>query len=143
MYKVIWLLKRKEGITLEQFRAHYENSHSVLGKKYLGHLLLEYRRNYNAGTMGGDVPTAESGGGGAFGPVDFEYDCIVEWVMPSEEAFEEIMRIFADPEIGQIFYEDEEHFLDRKSVLLFKCDVSDTGTGDGHGTLERVAQSEG
>jgi hypothetical protein len=38
MFKVMWLLKRKKGITFEQFRDHYENSHSILGKKYLGHL---------------------------------------------------------------------------------------------------------
>src|SRR3954462_14233770 len=72
MYKVMWLLKRKRGITLDQFRDHYENSHSVLGNKYLGHLLIHYKRNYKTEVWGGDVPTAESGGGGAFGPREWE-----------------------------------------------------------------------
>jgi hypothetical protein len=135
MYKIMWLLKRKKGITLDQFRDHYENSHSVLGQKYLGHLMIEYRRNYKTETWGGGVPTA-AGGGGGFGPMEWEFDCIAEWVMPDEEAFNEIMRIFADPVIGKIFYDDEENFLDRSSVTLIKCDTRDTGTGDGAETLK-------
>ena len=134
MYKVMWLLKRKPGITLEQFRDHYENSHAILGKKYLGHLLVHYKRNYKTGIWGGGVPTED--GGSSFGPREWDYDCIAEWGMPDEAAFDEIMRIFADPEIGKIFYEDEEHFLDRGSVTLIKVDCRDTGTGDGEETLK-------
>jgi hypothetical protein len=141
MVKVIWLLKRKDGITPEQFRNHYENSHVKMAHKYLGHLMIEYRRNYKGETWGGGVPTSASGEdakGGGFGPIDWEYDCIAEWVMPNQEALDEINRIFADPVIGKEFNQDEEHFLDRGSVLMFKCnegDVVDNGTGDGHATL--------
>jgi hypothetical protein len=46
MVKLIFLLKRKPGITPEQFRAHYENSHSRHAQKYIGHLLIGYHRNY-------------------------------------------------------------------------------------------------
>ena len=49
MFKVIWLLRRKPGITIEQFRAHYENSHARLAQKYFGDLLLSYKRNYETG----------------------------------------------------------------------------------------------
>ena len=133
MFKVMWLLKRKKGITLEQFRDHYENSHSILGKKYLGHLLIDYKRNYKVGTAGGGVPTDPKGSGLA--AREWEYDWVAERVMPNEEAFEEIMSLFADPVIGKIFHDDEEHFLDRESVLLVKCDTRDTGTGDGAETL--------
>jgi hypothetical protein len=133
MFKVMWLLKRKKGITFEQFRDHYENSHSILGKKYLGHLFIDYKRNYKVGTAGGGVPTDPQGSGLA--AREWEYDCVAEWVMPNEEAFDEIMSLFADPVIGKVFHDDEEHFLDRESVLLVKCDTRDTGTGDGAETL--------
>jgi hypothetical protein len=132
MYKVMWLLKRKAGISHAQFREHYENSHVKLAHKYIGHLMLEYKRNYKTETWGGGVPT-EVGGG--FGPVEWDYDCVTEWVMPNEAAFDEINAIFADPVIGKIFHDDEEHFLDRDSILLIKCDVVDNGCGDGAGTL--------
>lgn len=124
MFKVMWLLKRKPGITHEQFRTHYERSHVVMAHKYIGHLLVEYKRNYKTETWGGGVPTEQGGG---FGPVDWPYDCVTEWVMPDEAAFNEINRIFADPVIGKKFHDDEEHFLDREAVLLIKCDVVDTG----------------
>ena len=125
MFKVMWLLKRKAGITHEQFRNHYERSHVVMAHKYIGHLMIEYKRNYKTETWGGGVPTEKGGG---FGPVDWPYDCVTEWVMPDEAAFNEINRIFADPVIGKEFHDDEENFLDRESVLLIKCNVVDTGT---------------
>ena len=56
MYKVMWLLKRKAGISHAQFREHYENSHAKLAHKYIGHLMLEYKRNYKTETWGGGVP---------------------------------------------------------------------------------------
>lgn len=132
MYKVMWLLRRKAGISHAEFREHYENSHVKLAHKYIGHLMLDYKRNYKIETWGGGVPT-DTGGG--FGPVEWAYDCVTEWVMPDEAAFDEINRIFADPVIGKIFHDDEEHFLDRDSILLIKCSVVDTGCGDGQGTL--------
>lgn len=125
MFKVIWLLRRKAGITPEAFRHHYETSHAALAREHFGELLLRYTRNYKTETWGGGVPTAASGegaAGGGFGPIDWPYDCIAEWVMPNEAAFAEINRRFADPVIGKAFHDDEEHFLDRDSVLLFKCD---------------------
>jgi hypothetical protein len=122
MFKVMWLLKRKQGITHEQFRNHYERSHVVMAHKHIGHLLIEYRRNYKTETWGGGVPTEKGGG---FGPVDWPYDCVTEWVMRDAAAFDEINRIFADPVIGKEFHDDEEHFLDREAVLLIKCNVVD------------------
>lgn len=140
MLKVIWFLKRKEGITPEYFREQYEG-HSRLAQKYIGDLLLEYRRNYKVETWGGGSTTAKSGenlAGGGFGPIDYEYDCLAEWVLEDEAALEKINLIFADPEIGGVFYEDEEKFLDRDAILMFKCDVADTGAGDGSGRPVRL-----
>lgn len=137
MYKVLWFLKRKPGITHEQFRDHYENSHAVLAQKYLGHLMLEYRRNYRTEVWGGGVI---AGGGSGFTQREWDYDCVAEWVTPDEAAFDAIMKLFSDPRIGRIFYEDEEHFLDRDAIMLIKCDSRDTGTGDGAETF-RLGQT--
>ena len=123
MFKIIWLLKRKAGVSFEQFRDHYENSHSVLGRKYFGHLMLGYRRNYNLAHQAG-------GHAAAVGMRLSEYDCIAEWELRDEEAFGEFKRIFADKEISRIFLDDEEHFLDSQSTRLVICDTQDTGTAD-------------
>jgi hypothetical protein len=122
MYKVMWLLKRKPGITDEQFREHYEKSHAELGKRYIGHLMLGYHRNYDAAKAAG----------AAFGtPLSSvtDYDCIAEWLMRDAAAFEEAMRIMAEPDTLAIFREDETHFLDSAATRLLRCDTCDTGTG--------------
>lgn len=132
MYKIMWLLKRKPGVTFEQFRDHYERSHSVLGQKYFGHLLVSYKRNYDsAKANGGDGGSTDSG-----------FDCITEWVMPNAEAFDEIFRLLADPAIGAIFREDETHFLDPKQTKLVRCDLRDTGPGDGAEALKLAAADQ-
>jgi hypothetical protein len=133
MFKVLWFLSRKKGITREEFREHYEQSHAVLAHEYIGHLLIEYRRNYCVGSSGGGVPTDPGGSG--LSSRRWEYDCVAEWVMADENAFEEILAVFADPVVGKIFHDDEEHFLDRSSVVLVKYDTRDTGTGTGQKTL--------
>jgi hypothetical protein len=135
MFKVIWLLKRKPGISRQQFREHFERTHVPLAHKYLGHLFAEYRRSYPTETFSGGDPRQEGGG---FGPVEWEHDCISEWVMHDEAAFNELNRIMADPVIGKAFRDDEENFLDRKGFVMIKCDEVNTGTGDGHGALART-----
>jgi hypothetical protein len=130
MYKVIWMLRRKPGISFAQFRDHYESSHAVLGETYFGHLMLSYTRNYNV-----PLPTP----GPAASPIEraiaakqSSYDCITEWVLRNEQALTEVFALLFDPVVGKLFHEDEEHFLDRSSVELVVCDVRDArpGTAD-------------
>lgn len=123
MYKVLWFLARKQGISHEQFRAHYENSHAPLAMKHFGHLFREYRRNYRTATFGG---SALADGGAGFGPRPWRYDVVAEWVLDDETAFDAIMAGLAEPELARLFYEDEEHFLDRDSIFLVKCEVHET-----------------
>ncbi len=133
MFKVFWYLKRKQGTTHAQFRAHYENSHAKLADAYIGHLMTGYQRNYITAMSGA---TLAPDGAVTFGEIEPDYDCIAEWIMKDEAAFAEIHRIFARPEVKKIFNDDEERFLDRKAFRLVQCDVVDTGTGDGHLTLQ-------
>ena len=132
MIKAIFLLKRKDGITHEQFREHYEKSHAKLGQKYFGHLLISYERNYVT-----QVRASRSQG---LRPASFDYDCITEWILRDEAALAAVYDVFKIPEIGKEFFDDEGRFLDRDAVTSIICtddDVINTGTGGGHGTLER------
>jgi hypothetical protein len=121
MFTVIWMLRRKRGITFEQFRDHYEGSHAVLGERYLGHLMVSYTRNYNVPLKAPEI---------AAGPIEraiaskqSDYDCITEWELRDERALTEVFEILFDPTIGKLFHDDEEHFLDRDAVRLVVCDV--------------------
>ena len=124
MYKVVWLLKRKPGLTHEQFREMFEASHAKLAEKYVGHLFVEYRRNYVKDAMWGGNPRQEGSG---FGQREWSYDLISEWIMADEAAFQEVRRIMAQPEIDREFETDEERLIDRSSVVMIHCDVADSG----------------
>jgi hypothetical protein len=126
MFKVIWLLKRKPGITLDQFRDHYESSHAVLGQTHLGHLMLSYTRNYNVGVPLPENPDAIAR---AISSKQSDYDCVTEWVLRDEQALREVFELLFDPVVGKLFHDDEEHFLDRDSVRLIVCDVRDARPG--------------
>ncbi len=137
MFKAIFFLKRKPGITHEQFRQHYESSHVKLADKYLGHLMIGYVRNYRSAVRGSRSLGRQT--------AQWDYDVITEWSLANEEALEEIYRLFADPVIGKAFYDDEEHFLDRDATLVIHCkdgDIVNTGVGDGNLTLQMFGKRE-
>ena len=113
--KVMLLLKRKAGMSAAEFQEYYERSHVALAHKYLGHLFADYRRNYMLPVEGGQ---GESQNPGLANP---DYDAVTEIWMKDEAAWAEMQRIMADPEIGRIFMEDEEHFLDRPALRIFPC----------------------
>lgn len=103
MKRVFVLLKRKPGLSFEEFRAHYEGSHALLGEKYFGHLFASYRRNYIP--VGVRLDNQQ--------PVENAYDCLTELVFKDAEGYQELKRIVGDPEIRRTLIEDEERFLDR------------------------------
>jgi hypothetical protein len=123
--KVLWMLKRKPGITPAQFREHYERSHAAIARKYVGHLLLSYTRNYQTEAWGGTASDPDG-----FRQRPFDYDCITELVVADEAAFEEMGRIFGEPAVGAELIEDELKFLDREATMMLRCDeVVDHGIG--------------
>ena len=125
MVKIMWLLRRKPGISFEEFQEHYERSHSELGKQYFGHLIKQYRRNYNDRRILDTTPPAVAT---LMAKKEWDYDCITEWEFEDEAALAEVIRLVTDPEISRIHMEDEEHFLDLDSVRYFlRCDTRDTG----------------
>ena len=118
MYKVMFLLKRKQHLTHEQFREHFEHSHAPMAQKYCGHLFSEYRRNYmNVVWCGGDSRQERSG----YGPREWEWDLLSEWTLPSEASFHEIIRIMESPGIKPLFEEDEDRFIDRTATVMIPC----------------------
>jgi hypothetical protein len=125
MYKVLHFIKRKDHLTHEQFRDHFERSHAPMALKFCGHLFLEYRRNY-VGTVftGGDSRDPDSG----YGRREWDWDLISEWILPSEDALHEIYRIMQEPGIDHLFREDEDRFIDRRATVTAPCEVRDLGT---------------
>ena len=104
---VFVLLKRKPGMTFDDFRNHYESSHAKLGEKYFGHLFKSYRRNY--------IPEGKRFSDGEI--IENAYDCLTELVFREPGGYQELRRIAASPEIQSVLKADEELFLDRTSCV--------------------------
>lgn len=87
--KMIVMVKRKPGLSPEEFRDGYENSHSRIAVRLFGHLWTEYRRNYlRTGRTFTDGNVQ-----GSRGPDEIGYDAISEFVLPDEAALAEMGRI--------------------------------------------------
>jgi EthD domain len=112
--KMIVLLKKKEGMSFEDFRNHYENVHVPLCGKRIGHLIQDFRRYYpqNLNNLYHGRPDAHAGRKGGTC-----YDAIAVYTIKNEQALEELARIGQDPEFQRLITEDEERFCDRVATL--------------------------
>jgi hypothetical protein len=125
--KLIFMFKRKPGLTHVQFRHHYETSHVPLVHKYLSHLFVDYRRNYVTGALGQDSQTDRNAT-----DKDIGFDAITELWFEDESALAEMRAITSDEEIGRLFYEDELKFFDRAACRMVTCEeIVDPQRGSG------------
>ena len=111
--KMIVMVKRKPGLTPEQFRDGYENSHSRIAVRLFGHLWLEYRRNY--------LQTGRTFEGQEGGADVIEYDAISEFVLRDEAALEEMGRISAAN--FAMIKEDEAKWFDQSKCWIVAAET--------------------
>jgi EthD domain len=76
MEKLILCVKRKPGLTQEQFRAHYESTHAPLAWSSLQPWLVRYTRNFLKPLPGQDEPP---------------WDCVTEFWFTDRAALEAAM----------------------------------------------------
>lgn len=107
MKRLVALLDRKPGMSLEDFRAYYESRHAPLIKSMLPDG-VEYRRTYV------DLSTLQPEGAPAI-----DCDVITTLSFPSEEIFTAAMGSLRSPENSQRVAADEENFLDRPRKRIF------------------------
>jgi uncharacterized protein (TIGR02118 family) len=113
--KMVVLFRRKQELTSEQFREHYENTHAPLARKLFPYL-KEYRRNY----IRRDLQHKRAGNEVTNAPLDF--DAITEIIFETDSDYHRMMREMADPAIRDQVIEDEKRFLDRNATVVFLVD---------------------
>ena len=110
MYKLLALVKRKSGITKEQFKEYYENHHAKLGEKYLPPYCRKYLRRYLHWVPHPMKPSQKPGP---------DFDCLVEFWFDTEADCKAFEASVSSPELVKLIIEDEERFVDRSNSFRY------------------------
>jgi EthD domain len=110
MYKIVALLTRKKGMSMQEFIDYYENHHTVLARELFPEV-QDYRRKY----------VMETGPHSSDDPVGF--DCILELTFNSEADAQAMYgRLANNPEVARRVAEDEEKLFDRSRIKTLIID---------------------
>ena len=118
MLKIVVLMKRRKGITPEQYKDYYETRHRKLIEHFVEHV-VDYRRTYPLRKAGAPAGYGELDGGAGDEP---DFDGMTEIWVRDRAAMDRIFAVMADPKIGKIFETDEANFIDRDTIRLFICE---------------------
>lgn len=109
MFKVFALLKRRPGMSMEDFMDYYENHHAPLGVKAMKSVRY-YARHYMTPTL--DPVSGQ--------PSEAAYDAITEMHFDDRHGFDEFMALLQNPRAKAYAEADEEKLFDRsKNSMVF------------------------
>ena len=110
IYKVLMFLKRRSGLSVEEFREHYETTHAKLSEKYLQPSTVRYVRRFIDPIGGEEVP----------------FDVITELWVNDKGFFDAVSQLLAQQQPPPEILADEEWLFDRKSSRVAAVTESDT-----------------
>jgi uncharacterized protein (TIGR02118 family) len=111
MIKTIAFLKRKAGLSPEEFMHYYESRHAPLILA-IAPQVCDYRRNFLR-AEGAITPP---------GAAPLGYDVVTELWYPDQAAFEAAMSAFTDPVNARRIAADEENVFDRTATRFYVVD---------------------
>ena len=104
MIKAMSLIKRKQGLSREEFIRHYEEKHVPLAMKHFP--FKKYTRNYVI-----SFPGLE----------EMDFDCITEVWFETMDDCQAAAEFSASKEY-KVISDDEEKFMDRNNIVAFLVD---------------------
>lgn len=102
---VITLLKRRSGMSVQDFRAYYEGTHRKIGEAVLSGYATRYVRRFLSPMDGIDQ--------------SFDYDVVMEIDFPDEATRDACFASLGDPVTMAMIVEDEEQLFDRSRNRTF------------------------
>jgi hypothetical protein len=108
MIKLVSPMKRRPGMTVEEFRSHYEDHHRLIGEKYLSGYASRYVRRYTNPTRDRDGEIREP-----------EYDVLLEIWYPDEATMAACSKRLASAEARKEISEDEAKLFDLTSMRSY------------------------
>lgn len=110
MFKAVIFIKRKPGMSFEDFVDYYENSHTKMAKRVPN--LRHYSRRFLKPFASGLHP----------GAVELPYDVVTELGFDDEAEFHKGIAYLNEPETAALIADDEENVFDRKSIIFATVD---------------------
>lgn len=114
MIKVVTTLRKKIGMSTEDFRGYYESHHRLIGEKYLDEFALRYMRRYLDPLPDANGQLAEP-----------EFDVLLEIWFADMDVFQACGARLSEPEVAEEIARDEEQLFDRnqkRSYLVEECE---------------------
>lgn len=109
MLKMIALMRRKSGTSLEQFKEYYQTRHAPLAMSLFN--FERYERNF--------IDPSSVHGARSEGDPDFPYDVVTEIWFRDRAHYDQMISDIANTDKGERLAADEANFLDRSSVVVF------------------------
>lgn len=109
MVKVACLATRKQGMSREDFKHHYDNKHVPLVMRSFP-MIERYARNFVVPRPVASVAPAPA------------FDALTMFWFADNSALASFMALFADPAIGPDIAADSERFIDQKTFVSFGVD---------------------
>jgi hypothetical protein len=111
MFKSVCLIRRRSGLSMQEFIESYENGHAVLCVKLIPGM-VKYVRRY---VTPGDIVRYE-------GAPDLDFDVVTELWFESRETYDRAMRELENPEKARLLAEDERRLFETTSIRRFVVD---------------------
>ncbi len=110
MIKRLVLIKKKEGLSMKDFRDYYESNHAPMAKR-LFPMFADYRRSF--------IKEVARHPEGETYP---NFDVVTENWFASEQDFQAFITKMARPEVLAEVRADEAKFMDTKALWAFAVD---------------------
>lgn len=119
--KLVTLLRRKDGMTMEAFKDYYESVHARIGEKYLSPHASRYFRRYLHPVPGPDASRQAE---------ERTYDVLMEIWFPDQQAFDAAFRDLRTAEAQAEIMADELKLFDRDYIHGYIVDEHESCLGD-------------
>jgi hypothetical protein len=114
--KILCFLKRKPGLSREEFINYYEQRHAKLVARLLP-FYSQYKRNYIDPSQ--VYATRHLDNKASAEP---PFDVVTEMSFSSREMYDRMRDALADPKVGAAIAADEENAFDRSAIIIYTVD---------------------